>query len=151
MECAVKINVRPGVFVVAATCLLLRSGPASAQEHKRVYRIARLIETHAKELHDELDDQFKPSPAYKHLHQVSREIEKLARTVNEIPVEIPDEVLRKMLREAVQRLEGEIRNFAETAEDAPRFRQVLPQAYTHLRLEARYLHEAVRDMKRELD
>ena len=134
---------------MASAILLLSAGFASAQGqgHKRVHRLARIIEKHASELHEEVDDHFKSSPAYKHLHRHSREIEKLARAIHETT----DEGGNKRLRGAVYLLDKEIHHFVEVAEDARQFTQVPPQAYAHLRREVRYLHEAVRDMKRELD
>ena len=42
-------------------------------------------------------------------------------------------------------------NFVKVAEDARQYNKIPPQAYVHLRREARYLHEAVRDMRREID
>jgi len=133
--------------LLALAGLLATGGSASAQDFKRIHRLARVIEKHAHELHEELDDHFKPTPSYKHLHQHVREIEQLAQAVHKFT----DAGNRKGMRVAVERLDDEIHHFVKVAENAREFGKVSPQAYSHLRREARYLHEAVRDMRRELD
>jgi uncharacterized membrane protein YccC len=132
--------------LLAVAGLLAATGSASAQDYKRVHRLARVIEQHAHELFEELDDHFKPTPAFKRLHQHAREIEQLAQAVHKFT----DVGNRKGMRVAVERLEEEINQFVRVAENARDFGKVSPQAYAHLRREARYLHEAVRDMRQEV-
>src|SRR4051812_27282956 len=109
---------QPIAFALVASAVLLATcNVASAQSQKRVHRLARVIEKHAEELHEELDEHFKPSASYKHLHKHAREIEKLARAVHQFT----DAGNRKGLRLLVERLDEEIHHFVAVAEDARQF------------------------------
>jgi predicted phage-related endonuclease len=135
-------------LIAAVIALLVSADTASAQKSKRVHRLARIIEKHAHELHEEVDEHFKPSPAYKHLHRHVRDIERLAKAVHNI---VDDDRSHRALRKAIQQLDVEIHHLVKVAEDSKQYRNIPPQAYLHLRREVRYLHEAVRDMMHELD
>jgi hypothetical protein len=159
---------------VAAFGLLVASGPAFAQrfdprdippfgpqrfdpsryqrrdnrDFDEIHRAARAIEKNAHDLHEEVDDHFRPSPAYSHLHRHTRDIERQARTIHAIADSTGN---RRLLRQAVERLDDEVHHFVEVVEDSQRFRNIPPRAYAHLREEVRQLHRAVVALKRELD
>jgi len=144
---------------LAAVFGLLASGVAPAQTFRPVepprvrgyealHRAAQAVERNARDLHEEVDRHFRPSPAYDQLHQQTREIERLARAVHDITDEARNAAL---LRAAVAKLDAEVHQFVGLVEEAKHFREIPPRAYVHLRKEAGQLHQAVQAMMFELN
>lgn len=147
-------------FVASLLGILLSSGVASAQRfddprpvQRReglggIHKAARAIEKNAHDLHDEVDEHFRRSAVYQHLHEHARDIERLARAIHEI-TDTRDNY--RQLRRAVNHLDDEVHHFVDVVEDSKRFRDVPPRAYAHLRREVGQLHRAVIALKRQLD
>jgi len=122
--------------------------PQRVRGYEALHRAAQAVERNARDLHEEVDTHFRPSPAYDHLHKHARDIERLAKAVHDITDEARN---ARLLREAVAKLDDEVHHFVDVVEEAKHFREVPPRAYAHLREEAGELHRAVRAMMRELD
>jgi uncharacterized phage infection (PIP) family protein YhgE len=73
--------VKTGLLAVVAAVIALSIRPVSAQDLPGLQKLAKAIEKNAHDLNKEIDDNFKPLPAYKQLNDYVVIIEKTAKTI----------------------------------------------------------------------
>jgi hypothetical protein len=82
------------------------------------------------------------------MHRHTQEIERLAKAIHDITDRRDG---RRLLRQAVNRLDDEVHHFVEVVEDSRQFRNIPEGAYAHLRQKVNQLHRPVIAVKRQLD
>src|SRR5438132_1392690 len=107
----------------------LVAGPAQAQRDD-LDRLARRLEREVRELREEVIVHFKGRPGFREMEEHTREIERQANRITKLT---DRDARRRILREALDRMEDEVRHVNRHILELGRGSGIDRRAYDHLR------------------
>lgn len=115
---------------------------------QHIDRLARQLERQARDLHDEVDAHFRPTPQYRHLHNDVEELEQLADHIHDV---IHRGASVNHLRADARKLDRLFHHVEDLVQDMGRSRTIDRRAYFHLRQSLSRLEDTVHHLLDDLN
>jgi hypothetical protein len=122
--------------------------PPMGPSFQHIDRLARQLERQARDLHEEVDNHFRPSPQYRHLHDDVEELEELADHIHDV---LHRGASVTHLRADARKLDRLFHHVEDLVRDMGRSRTIDRRAYAHLRESLSRLEDTVHHLLDDLN